>query len=108
MCFGNDSGSQNFTFSGVNFFYTRYDEFNIMIKNIYRLYPYKSLLVYTSSEWMLYGIGTTHILDLYLEEFRNGRIFYGGGPEGYIGSKEAIYTEHEIFEMVKKIEYEFV
>ena len=73
-----------------------------------RLYPYKSLLIYTSTEWMFYGVGTTHILDLYLEEFRNGRIFYGGGPEGYIGSKEAIYTEHEIFEMVKKIEYEFV
>lgn len=73
-----------------------------------RLYPYRSLLVYTATEWMFYGKGTQQILILFMEEFRKGKIFYGGGTDGYIGSKVSIYTEQEILEIIKKIEYEFV
>ena len=73
-----------------------------------RLYPYRSLLVYTATEWTFYGERARQILNLFIDEYCKGKIFYGGGPEGYVGSKESIYTEQEICEMIKKIEYEFV
>lgn len=72
-----------------------------------RLYPYGSLLVYTSGEWMFYGKGADKVLELYKEDFNSGKIFHGGGTEGYVGGKKFAYTENEINEIVKKIEYEF-
>lgn len=73
-----------------------------------RLYPYASLLVYTSDEWMFYGSGADIVLKLYKEDFHKGKIFHGGGVKGYVGCKKYAYTEHEINEIVKQIEYEFV
>lgn len=73
-----------------------------------RLFPYRSLLVYTTTEWMFYGAGTRQILSLFGEELRKGKIFYGGRLDGYVGSKKHSYTEEEIYEMIKMIENEFV
>lgn len=73
-----------------------------------RLYPYESLLVYTSDEWMFYGKGADKVVELFKEDFHNGKIFYGGGPQGYVGGKKGAYTEEEINEIVKNSEYEFV
>lgn len=73
-----------------------------------RLYPYRALLVYTSTEWMFYGIGAYRVLSLFEDEFRKGSIFYGGGIDGYVGSREHFYTEKEIHKMINMIENEFV
>lgn len=73
-----------------------------------RLYPYRALLVYTSTEWMFYGMGAHWALSLFGDELRKGKIFYGGGIDGYVGSKKHIYTEEEIYKIIKMIENEFV
>ena len=65
-----------------------------------RLYPYKKLLIYTDNEWIYYGIGTDGILKLFQQEQREGKLFYGGGPDGYIGIKERTCTVEEIEKMI--------
>lgn len=73
-----------------------------------RLYPYRSLLIYTAAEWMFYGDGAQQVRELFREEYHKGKIFYGGGPNGYVGAKASLYTEQEICKMVKMIEQEYV
>ena len=73
-----------------------------------RLYPYCSLLIYTAAEWMFYGDGAQQIRELFREEYHKGKIFYGGGPNGYVGAKASLYTEPEICKMIKKIEQKYV
>lgn len=71
-----------------------------------RLFPYRSLLVYTEREWMYYGIGADCVLHLFAEDYCRGKLFCGGAPDGYVGTKKAVYTENQINEMIKKISYE--
>ena len=71
-----------------------------------RLFPYHSLLVHTSTEWSFYGIGADQVLHLFAEDYSQGKLFCGGGPNGYVGTKKAVYTENQINEMIKKISYE--
>lgn len=73
-----------------------------------RLYPYRSLLIYTDAEWMFYGYRAQQVRELFMDEYHKGKIFYGGGPNGYVGAKASLYTELEICEMMKKIEQEYV
>lgn len=73
-----------------------------------RLYPYRSLLIYNAVEWMFYGDGAQHIRDIFMGEYLKGKIFYGGGSNGYVGAKEFLYPEQKICEMVKMIEQEYV
>lgn len=73
-----------------------------------QLYPYKSLLVYTVDEWMYYGNRSKQIQKTFAGECRKGKLFYGGDTNGYIGSKKGAYTETEIHEIIKKIEYELI
>lgn len=73
-----------------------------------RLYPYRSLLIYTAAEWMFYGDGVQQVRELFREEYHKGKIFYGGGPNGYVGAKASLYTEPEICKMIKKIEQMYV
>lgn len=73
-----------------------------------RLYPYRSLLIYTAAEWIFYGEGAQQVRELFMEEYNKRKIFYGGGPGGYVGVKESLYNEQEISKMVKKIEHEYV
>lgn len=73
-----------------------------------RLYPYRSLLIYTDAEWMFYGYRAQQVRELFMDEYHKGKIFYGGGPNGYVGAKASLYTEQEICKMVKKIEQKYV
>ena len=70
-----------------------------------RLYPYNSLLIYTQDEWMYYGYKSKKIRELYKEEYKKGKLFFGGGDNGYIGCIRKIYTEQEINQFIRTIEY---
>ncbi|WP_299231184.1 hypothetical protein [uncultured Bacteroides sp.] len=70
-----------------------------------RLYPYDSLLIYTKNEWMYYGYKSKHIKEYYNEEYQKGKLFFGGGDNGYIGCIKNIYEEQEINQFINTIEY---
>lgn len=61
-----------------------------------RLFPYEKLLVYTDNEWIYYGKQTDKLVSLFQKGILQNKIFYGGGPNGYIGCKRNVYTIDEI------------
>lgn len=72
-----------------------------------RLYPYDSLLIYTPHEFIYYGKEALKVRQILAEECAKGKIFYGGGDNGYIGSKRNKYSEKEIYQLINKLKYEF-
>lgn len=68
-----------------------------------RLFPYKSLLIYTDKEWMYYGEGATLVKKLFEQEYEEGNLFYGAGENGYVGIKQNKYKREEIEKMVERI-----
>lgn len=68
-----------------------------------RLYPYKRLLIYTDKEWMYYGEQAYVIKEYFESFFLKGYMFNGGGDNGYLGSRQDVYTSDEIHEMVQQI-----
>lgn len=68
-----------------------------------RLFPYDRLLVYTDEEWMYYGKQAGRLRDFFHTEILEGRLFYGGGINGYIGAKVQAYTGMKIRQHVEKI-----
>jgi len=68
-----------------------------------RLYPYKKLLIYNSSTLVYYGTGKTKIVNYYSEAIKNGKMFHGGGDEGFIGTVQNIYSEEEIINIKDNI-----
>ena len=68
-----------------------------------RLYPYTALLVYTGNEWMYYGEGANSVRELFAAELQQGKLFYGGGDNGYIGIKQHCCPAAEITEMIEKL-----
>jgi len=68
-----------------------------------RLFPYNRLLVYTGEEWMYYGKQAGRLRDFFHTEILEGRLFYGGGINGYIGAKVQAYTSMKIRQHVEKI-----
>lgn len=68
-----------------------------------RLFPYRCLLIYTDSEWMYYGEGAVQICQLFEEDFKSGKVFCGGGENGYVGTVKNLYSEKELMEMIYKI-----
>lgn len=68
-----------------------------------RLFPYRRLLVYTNSEWMYYGEGATSVCRLFETDFKNGKIFCGGGNQGYVGTVKNIFPKEDLMEMIHKI-----
>lgn len=68
-----------------------------------RLYPYHSLLVYTTREWMFYGEGSSEIYHRFRDTYPPDRLFCGGGPNGYIGCPHGVFTETEIYEIIRHI-----
>lgn len=61
-----------------------------------RLFPYERLLVYTDEEWMYYGKQANRLVEIFQTDIQNGKIFYGGGSDGYIGCKRKVYINSEI------------
>lgn len=70
-----------------------------------RLFPYHSLLIYTDAEWMYYGHGARDIRDKYSDAVSLGKVFYGGGDDGYVGSVAYAYSQIEIENLVDDMVY---
>lgn len=68
-----------------------------------RLYPYSSLLIYTEDEWTFYGKGAKNVLELLKADYQQGKLYYGGGDSGYVGSRQGIYTKYDVHRLVKQI-----
>ena len=68
-----------------------------------RLYPYTALLVYTGNEWMYYGEGAKSVREMFAAELHQGKLFYGGDDNGYIGIKQECCSAAEITEMIERI-----
>ncbi|MDR3062217.1 MAG: hypothetical protein LBU57_08920 [Dysgonamonadaceae bacterium] len=68
-----------------------------------RLYPYDKLLVYTCNELMYYGIGKEKLAQQFENEIKEGKMFHGGGAEGYIGTARGAYSNNEILNMKNNI-----
>lgn len=65
-----------------------------------RLYPYTKLLIYTNDELMYYGKGKGALVEIFNSEIQKGKMFHGGGKDGYIGTDRGAYSLEEI-EMLK-------
>jgi hypothetical protein len=72
-----------------------------------RLFPYRSLLIYTDSEWVFYGEGKANIVKGLAGELANGRLYHGGGPEGYVGAARGSFTSKEIVNFVNTIKQRY-
>lgn len=70
-----------------------------------RLFPYERLLVFTDEEWMFYGKQAGRLVEIFQSDIQDGRIFYGGGPDGYIGCKRKVYTSSEIEQYIDLIKH---
>ncbi len=68
-----------------------------------RLYPYDKLLVYTDEEFTYYGKGTDMLQKKFRQDILDGRVYYGGGPNGYLGGCKGAFTQDEIKEIVNQI-----
>lgn len=71
-----------------------------------RLYPYDSLLVYTSTEFTCYGAEVMKAREILADEYAKGKVYYGGGKNGYVGSKKGEYTETEIKKIITTLKNE--
>ncbi|GAB6278791.1 MAG: hypothetical protein STSR0006_07890 [Lentimicrobium sp.] len=68
-----------------------------------RLYPYKKLLIYTSDTLVFYGTGKKKVVEHYIEAIKNGKMFHGGGDEGFIGTVQGVYRNEELMSIKNKI-----
>ena len=69
-----------------------------------RLFPYKRLLVYTDDELMFYGLDSGKVRFFLNDGISQGKVFYGGGDSGYVGTVKGAYSSLEIESMVAVIE----
>lgn len=68
-----------------------------------RLFPFRSLLVYTDEEWVYYGKGMENVKKFFEKEYLADNLFCGGGENGYVGAKCGVYSLEEIQKMVEHI-----
>ena len=68
-----------------------------------RLYNEKSLLVYTEEEWTYYGIYKKLLIDHFEEEVACGKIYCGGGDQGYLGMGQGVLPSYKIKLIIEEI-----
>ena len=68
-----------------------------------RLFPYEKLLIYTNDELMYYGKEKERLSAHFESEINKGKMFHGGGADGYIGTAKGVYSVEEIFSLKKEI-----
>ena len=68
-----------------------------------RLFPYKRLLIYTDSEWVFYGERKEELVQQYADALQQGKLYHGGGENGFVGSAKDAYTRNEIEQFVESI-----
>ena len=71
------------------------------------LFPYQRLLVYTDAEWMYYGEGKAELVEMFAEEIKVGKVFHGGGDNGYIGAADNASTQREITRIIEIIKQKY-
>jgi hypothetical protein len=64
-----------------------------------RLFPYKKLLIFTDDELMYYGQGKRDLVKNYETEIKTGKMFYGGGDDGFFGTVRGVYSKEEIIRL---------
>ena len=67
-----------------------------------RLYPFKQLLIYTDKELVYYGKGIP-LLQKIFKELLAGKMFCGGGDNGYLGTKQKRYSFIELQTIINQI-----
>ncbi|MDR1380356.1 MAG: hypothetical protein LBJ47_02640 [Tannerella sp.] len=67
------------------------------------LFPYEKLLIYTNEELIYYGKGKERLTECFGAEINQGKMYYGGGNNGFIGTKKALFSEEEIIGLKNKI-----
>lgn len=74
-----------------------------------RLFPFLRLLVFNDEEWTFYGEGKSALTLEFAPEIAGGRIYHGGGENGYIGAAKGAFTMEEINRFVStfKDRYEY-
>lgn len=68
-----------------------------------RLYPYDSLLIYNDDEFTYYGKKAKEVKEMFSEEEKDKKIYFGGGDSGFVGSKKGTFSEAGIVTRVNKI-----
>ena len=68
-----------------------------------RLFPYEKLMIYTDDELMYYGKGKERLSSHFDPEIKAGKMFHGGGAEGYFGAAKAVYSVKEIISLKNEI-----
>lgn len=61
-----------------------------------RLYPYRRLLIYTDREWAYYGEGKSQLVDYFAADIEAGRVYHGGGENGFIGAARDAFAKEQI------------
>ena len=68
-----------------------------------RLFPYEKLMIYTDDELMFYGQGKDRLTVHFDSEIKAGKMFHGGGAEGYFGTAKAVFSVKEIISLKNEI-----
>lgn len=68
-----------------------------------QLFPYEKLLIYTNDELMYYGKGKERLVEQYDAEIKAGKMFHGGGQDGFIGTARGVYPPEDILNMKESI-----
>jgi hypothetical protein len=64
-----------------------------------QLFPYKKLMIYTNDELMYYGEGKERLPEYFASEITAGKMFHGGGSEGFIGTAQGAYPYEQLLEI---------
>ena len=72
-----------------------------------QLFPYKRLLIYTDSEWVFYGEGKSELVQCNSGAIQEGKLYHGGGENGFIGSVKGKFSQDEIEQIVESIKNKY-
>ena len=61
------------------------------------------LLIYTDKELVYYGKGIPLLQKIFKEELLAGKMFCGGGDNGYLGTKQKRYSFIELQTIINQI-----
>lgn len=68
-----------------------------------RLWPYQKLLVYTDNSLCYYGQDKEKLVERFAPEIAQGKMYHGGGDNGFFGIAEGALSKEEIQELVNDI-----
>lgn len=69
-----------------------------------RLWPYNKLLIYTGDTLCYYGQGKEKLVERFAKEIAGGRMYHGGGENGFFGVAKGRYAPDEILQLVQECE----